>query len=251
MTSKQDWNAERYMGNASFVSQLGLPVLALLSAQPGERVLDVGAGEGTLACALRERGVDVVAVDAAPDLIDAARRKGLDARVMDAQALPFQAEFDAVFSNAALHWMPDIERVFSGVARALRPGGRFVAECGGAGNVESVRAALVEALNRRGVDGASRVPWHFRDTAEYTALLQAAGFRVRHMESFARPTPLSGDVTAWIATFGQHFTDALPAAERAAYLADVRSRLEPRLVDATGTWVLDYVRVRFAAELAR
>ncbi|MFT3925865.1 MAG: methyltransferase domain-containing protein [Myxococcales bacterium] len=249
MTYKQTWNAERYVTNASFVSRFGMSLLELLEAKAGERVLDLACGEGSLALELASQGVEVVGVDASPELIAAAQARGVDARVMDAQALPFVAEFDAVFSNAALHWMPQIEAVFAGVARALRPGGRFVAECGGAGNVQILRSALVEELDRRGVNGEARVPWHFRSDAEYGALLTAAGFRVQQVVCFPRPTPLPGDVAAWIATFGQHFTDALPVKERAAYLDDVRARVAPRLKDADGNWTLDYVRVRFVAAL--
>lgn len=250
MASPQKWIPERYVRNASFVSELGAPVLALLAAKPGERVLDLGCGEGSLMRALQAQGVSVVGADSSPELIAAARSQGLEAHVLDGQDLPFTNEFDAVFSNAALHWMPDIARVFSGVARALRPQGRFVAECGGAGNVQRVRSALVAELERRGIDGEARVPWSFRSVEEYTRELSAAGFRVEHIVSFARPTPLPGAVSQWIETFGQSFTHALPEGERAQYLADVQARLSSVLVDAQGTWVLDYVRVRFVARLS-
>jgi len=243
----QTWNPERYASNARFVSDLGAPVLELLAAQPGERILDLGCGDGVLTKKLADLGCDVVAVDSSKAQIEAARRLGLKAHVADGENLTFNSEFDAVFSNAALHWMTHAERVIRGVYRALRPQGRFVAECGGFGCVQQIRTALVKALNTRGVDGESRVPWYFPAPDEYAARLQDAGFRVDSIALIPRPTPLPGDVTAWLETFGESFTSALPAHDRPAYLAEVRAALEPQLRNENGTWIADYVRLRFAA----
>jgi hypothetical protein len=137
--------------------------------------------------------------------------------------------------------------VIAGVHRALKPGGRFVAELGGYGCVDKIRTALVAALNRRGLDGESRVPWYFPTPEDYGARLQRAGFRVDRIALIPRPTPLPGDVIGWLETFAQSFLDGLSGEGRTGYLQEVRAALEPQLRDGDGTWIADYVRLRFAA----
>jgi trans-aconitate methyltransferase len=247
MSSAQTWDPVLYARNARFVSELGAPVLDLLAPRAGERVLDLGCGDGVLTRRLVELGCDVVAIDASAAQVDAAKARGLDARVMDAESLTFEGQFDAVFSNAVLHWIGRADAMIAGVYRALRPGGRFVAECGGHGCVRTIRQALVAALDRRGYDGAACVPWYFPTPGDYATRLERAGFRVDSIALIDRPTPLPGDVIGWLETFAQAFLAVLPAAERPAYLADVRAQLEPVLRDAAGTWIADYVRLRFVA----
>lgn len=243
----QSWDPERYARNARFVSDLGAPVFELLAPQAGERILDLGCGDGVLTQRLAGVGCEVVAVDSSPQQIVAARRLDLNAHVADGENLNFNSEFDAVFSNAALHWMKHPERVISGVHRALKQQGRFVAEFGGFGCVHKIRAALVTALDARGINGESRVPWYFPTPEEYKTLLEVAGFHVDWIALIPRPTPLPGDVTAWLETFGESFTGALPPQDRPVYLAEVRTVLEPQLRDENGIWIADYVRLRFAA----
>jgi SAM-dependent methyltransferase len=247
--SSQVWLPDRYAHNAGFVSELGRPLLGLLAPKSGERILDLGCGDGTLLAELVAAGCGAVGVDSSPEQIAAVRQRGLDGRVVDGQRLPFEREFDAVLSNAALHWMGDADAVIRGVARALRPGGRFVAECGGAGNIATILAALSAALERRGIDARSRSPWHFRDADTYRDALTAAGFEVESCHAFARPTPLSGDLVAWLETFADDFAHALPEAERTAYRAEVQAACAPALRQSDGRWVADYVRVRFVARL--
>ncbi len=243
----QRWHSERYVRNARFVAELGLPVVELLAPQAGERILDLGCGDGHLTEELAARGALVEGVDAAPDLVEAARARGLSVRVMDGHSLAFGGEFDAVFSNAALHWMTAPDRVIDGVWRALKPGGRFVGEMGGAGNVARVRAALVAALDRRGLDGAGAVPWYFPDPDDYRARLETSGFGVTDMLLIERPTPLPGEMADWLSTFAESFILRLPAAERPAYVAEVVAALRPELCDSQGRWTVDYVRLRFRA----
>jgi SAM-dependent methyltransferase len=189
----------------------------------------------------------VVGVDASPSQVEAARARGIDARVIDGEALAFEGEFDAVFSNAALHWMKRPDRVLSGVFRALRPGGRFVGEMGAAGNVSAIARALTEALARRGRSFAELSPWYYPTGPEYRARLEAAGFAVLCVEVFDRPTALPGDMTAWLETFAGSFRSAVPDAARAALFAELRHALAPVLQKPDGTWWADYVRLRFHA----
>jgi SAM-dependent methyltransferase len=250
MSSTQSWDPERYARNARFVSDLGQPVLELLAAKPGERVLDLGCGDGVLSEKLAALGARVVGVDSSAAQVAAARRRGVDAHVMDAEALPFDHEFDAVFSNAALHWMRESDRVIRGVARALRPGGRFVGEFGGHGCVAKIVAAAEAALRRRGIDAARFNPWYFPTAPEYAARLSAGGFNVHSIALIPRPTRLPGELRAWLETFCECFTAALAPADRPAWLEEVSAALRPELCDPEGRWTADYVRLRFSAELA-
>ena len=244
---KQTWDSERYARNARFVSDLGAPVVDLLAPKPGERVLDLGCGDGALTERLAAMGCAVVGVDGSENFIEAARSRGLDARVMDGERLAFDSEFDAVFSNAALHWMKRPDDVIDGVWRALKPGGRFVAELGGHGCVANIVAALNAALARRGIDGDSVNPWYFPTVEDYRQRLAARGFDVTWIALIPRPTPLPGDVTGWLETFALSFTGALPEKDRLTFLTEVRDALRPQLCDDAGNWTADYVRLRFAA----
>jgi SAM-dependent methyltransferase len=243
---EQRWDPRRYQENAGFVAVLGAPVLDMLAPKPGERILDLGCGDGALTEKIAAIA-RVVAVDASADQIKAARARGLDAHVVDGTKLAFENEFDAVFSNAALHWMRDPDAVIAGVWRALKPGGRFVAECGGAGNVETIVKSLVAAHDRRGLDGRAAIPWYFPAPEEYRARLERRGFVVESIALIPRPTPLPGPLGDWLDTFAESFLAALPPAERPALKREIEAELRPTLVDAAGVWVTDYVRLRFAA----
>jgi len=247
--TSQTWDPERYARTARFVAEYGASVLDLLDPQPGERILDLGCGDGALTVEIARAGAVVVGVDASAEQIAAARALGIDARVMSGDALTFEAEFDAVFTNAALHWIKDAPAVISGVRRALRPGGRFVGEMGGAGNVASVRGALHEALTGRGIDPDRLDPWFFPDETEYGGLLKAGGFEVLAIERFSRPTPIPGPLEDWLDTFGESFLMALPEADRGSTKAAIAANLRPTLCDDAGKWTVDYVRLRFEARL--
>jgi trans-aconitate methyltransferase len=246
-SSPQQWDPVSYSCHARFVSELGAGVLELLAPRPGERILDLGCGDGMLTAQLAAAGCRVVGVDASAAQVDGARKLGLDVRIMSGESLQFESEFDAVFSNAALHWMKRADDVIRGVRRALLPGGRFVAEMGGERCVEKIKQSLVAALERRSINGREAVPWYFPSAEEYRGRLESQGFRVDSMVLFDRPTPLPGDITGWLDTFAEAFTSRLPAHERAAYVEEVRRDLDPQLRDAQGTWIADYVRLRFAA----
>jgi trans-aconitate methyltransferase len=241
----QHWNPELYGKNARFVSDLGMPVVELLSPQPGERILDLGCGDGALSLKLLNHGCRVVGVDSSTEMIRAAKEHGLDARVMDGQSLAFDNEFDAVFSNAALHWMTEPALVIGSVWRALKQNGRFVGEFGGYGNVAAIVSALESALSVRGV--AAPNPWYFPRSEEYRKLLEARGFEVKVIDLMPRPTLLPGDGSGWLATFAQPYISALPNVERRGFIAEVVDALRNVLCDASGEWKADYVRLRFSA----
>jgi len=243
----QTWDPATYARNARFVSDLASPVVTLLAPKPGERILDLGCGDGVLTKKLADLGCEVIAVDSSAAQVDAARKLGLNAYVMNAEALSFDAEFDAVFSNAVLHWIKRADPMIASVYRALKAGGRFVAECGGHGCIQKIRTALVQALNRRGLDGESYVPWYYPTPDDYSTRLNRAGFRVDNIALIPRPTPLPGDIIPFLETFAQSFINAVPEETRPAYLQEVRTTLEPQLRDPNGTWIADYTRLRFAA----
>ena len=245
--AKQHWSAERYAKTAHFVPTLGAPVLELLAPKPGEHILDLGCGDGVLTEKIANAGATLVAVDAAPDMVAAAQARGLDARVVAGQDLNFDAVFDAVFSNAALHWMRPPEKVLTRVFRAVKPGGRFVAEMGGHNNTAAIMVALSAVLGRRGLDAHRLSPWYFPSAEAYGRKLEAAGFTIEEIHIVPRPTPLPAGLEAWLDTFAEDFLGGLPLADRLAARAEVVELLRPVLMDESGTWIADYVRLRFRA----
>ena len=249
-TKGQTWKADRYDRHARFVTDLGGPVFELLAPRPGERILDIGCGDGVLTEKIAAAGCDVIGVDSSPDMIAAAVERGLDARVVNAQALAFSREFDAVFSNAALHWMRDPDALIAGVARALKPGGRFVAEMGGHGCVAAVMTAMLAVLARRGIDGKRLIPWYFPTVDDYRARLERGGFTVDYIELIPRPTPLPTDMAGWLQTFANPFVADLPEGDRANAISEAVELLRPALCDDRGRWTADYTRLRFKARLA-
>lgn len=249
MTTKQKWSADSYDRHARFVSDLGNEILNWLAPEPGERILDLGCGDGQLTKRIADAGATVTGVDMSADLLDAARSMGLDVHEMDGQALTFENEFDAVFSNAALHWMRDAEAVVAGVRKALKPGGRFVAEFGGHGNVAAVVTAMRAAATRFGGDPGIAGPWFYPTPAEYADLLGRHGFEVRRCVLAPRPTPLPTGIEGWLETFRGPFFDQFGSDKRSAALSYVVWLLEPSLKDVSGQWTADYVRLRVEAHL--
>jgi len=245
----QIWNAAGYAANAGFVPALGQPVLELLQPKPGEKILDLGCGDGVLTEKLAALGAQVIGVDSSADMVAAARNRGLDAHVMDATALPFNDEFDAVFSNAVLHWVKnDPDAAISSAYRALRRPGRFVGELGGHGCVAAINLALIVALEKRGVTNAAEVtPWYFPTVDDYTARLERAGFIAESVQLIPRPTPLPTGMRGWLETFANPFCAVLPKEERGNFLDEATKMLRPVLCDEQGRWTADYMRLRFVA----
>ncbi|WP_199555841.1 class I SAM-dependent methyltransferase [Sandaracinobacteroides hominis] len=242
------WDAGHYAAHAAFVPALGAPVLELLAPQPGERILDLGCGDGVLTEKLVAAGASVLGVDYSEPMLDSARSRGLDVQQANGEALTFNAEFDAVFSNAALHWMLDGAAVAAGVFRALKPGGRFVGEMGGEGNVATLRRTLRETVEAMGFTPPTSDPQWYPSVAEFCGLYAAAGFTDIEARLIPRPTALPGGTKDWFRTFRVGFLDTsgVPEnardelAERASLLADAQL---PR--DEQGRTRADYVRLRF------
>ena len=242
------WDASDYGRNGAFVPALGLPVVELLAPRPGEEILDLGCGDGTLTRALADAGALVTAVDASEAMVAAARAKGIDATVADGEALAFDAMFDAVFSNAALHWMLDGAAVAAGVYRALKPGGRFVGEMGGTGNVIRMRTALNAELAARGY----ALPGHdlqwYPTPEEFSRLYGAVGFTEIEVQLINRPTPLPAGLEGWFRTFRSGLMDivGVPESEREALMQAAAQRLPTDMQGKDGIWRADYVRLRFS-----
>jgi trans-aconitate methyltransferase len=244
---QQTWDASLYAGNGRFVALLARAQVEALQPKAGERILDLGCGDGFLTRRIGESGATIVGVDSSPQMIVAAQERGVDARYASGEALPFDREFDAVFSNAALHWMSDQDAVLHGVYRALKPGGRFVAECGGHGNIAAIRVALLAVLTHRGLASERIENNRFFSDAEYRARLESHGFLVEEITLTPRPTPLRSGMANWLQTFRSSILEQLPASERPAAIEQIVSLLKPVLCDREGNWTADYVRLRFVA----
>jgi trans-aconitate methyltransferase len=242
----QRWSPADYQRHAAFVPALGASILARLAPQPGEHILDLGCGDGVLTRQIADAGAVVTGIDASPEMVKAATARGLDARVLDARRLPFDAEFDAVFSNAVLHWIPDADAVLAGVARSLRRGGRFVAEFGAHTNVAAIAVAIRAVFARHGVPYQS--PWYYPTPEEYRQRLEANGLTVRDIHSFPRPTPLPTGMVGWLRTFRVSQLAELSAELTQQIENEIVELLRPSLCDTAGQWTADYVRLQVVAE---
>lgn len=244
---RQNWSAASYDEHARFVSDLAGGVLDWLAVRKGERILDLGCGGGVLTAELAAAGAEVTGVDSSADFVAACQARGLDVRLMDGEALTFADEFDAVFSNAALHWMTRPERVIAGVHRALKRGGRFVAEFGGHGNVAAIITALHATAVRHGVDTALAHPWFFPSAEAYRAMLEAQGFEVKRIALIPRPTSLKTGMAAWLKLFRAPFFEQF-GSQSDQVLRETEELLRFALCDSAGNWTADYVRLRVEAK---
>ena len=244
----QRWSASDYAKNGRFEQELAGQVFSMLAPKPLERILDLGCGDGTLTAEIKVAGAEVLGVDLSDELLAVARMKGLRVRKLDGHALDFVSEFDAVFSNAALHWMRKPELVIAGVHRALRPNGRFVAELGGHGNVAALATAMRAVNARRNGNPALLTPWYFPTAEEYGEILAEGGFSIREIMLVSRPTPLKHGIEGWLRTFGRSFFDQFPEPERTKAVAEAAELVRPSLCDSRGVWTADHVRLRVYAE---
>jgi SAM-dependent methyltransferase len=239
ITSTSRWDAADYARTGRFVADLGEAALDLLHPQVGERILDIGCGDGALTHKIIERGAEVVGVDNSPGLVAAARAIGIDVREMDAAVMDFEAEFDAAFSNAALHWMLDRDRVSNAVFRALRPGARFAGEMGGEGNLKRLREALDAELIARGYPPPLESSNWYPSVEEFAGVYEASGFTQIDARLIERPTPMPNGVGAWVTTFRRGWLD------RAGVPEEERAEIGEAVADSVGSPEADYVRLRF------
>jgi trans-aconitate methyltransferase len=245
----QIWDPYQYEQHGAFVHELAGGVLDWLAPEAGERILDLGCGDGQLSKRIVAAGASVVGLDSSPQMAAAAQSLGIDAIVGDAEALPFDSHsFDAVFSNAALHWVRNHDAMLSGVKRVLRPGGRFVAEFGGFGNIAAIRVAMRAAIEMSGFDGSKDDMNYYPTPQIYTRRLEQHGFTVDRMALIPRPTslPASG-MSGWIRTFRRGVLESLPEGVRDKIVEEAVRLLAPALKNEEGNWIADYVRLRFIA----
>ncbi len=243
----QTWNANQYVNHASFVAEHGLPVLELLNPKEGERILDLGCGDGALTQDIEKFGAIVHGVDSSLSMIETALKRGLSAEVMSGDNLTFKNEFDAVFSNAALHWMTSSDTVICGVCNSLKAGGRFVGEFGGQGNVGALVSAISEVFEKYPEFGKFQNPWYFPSTEEYQEKLRNNGFSVQYIELISRPTPLNSGIKEWLKIFSNGIIGNLDQYQKDIFLGEVEQLVQPNLF-IDGEWVADYVRLRFFAQ---
>ncbi|MBS1725720.1 MAG: class I SAM-dependent methyltransferase [Armatimonadetes bacterium] len=245
--ASNDWNADRYVKNAAFVSEYGSAVAELLGNIYGKRVLDLGCGDGRLTSELVNKGASVIGIDASDSMIESARDKGLEAYVLDALQMDYEAEFDSVFTNATLHWIPDHPSLTAKVFRALKPGGEFVGEFGGHGNVAAISTAVRATLTKHGYSWVGKKPVTYSSVKKFDEVLRGAGFDVPYIQLIPRPTPLPTGVRGWLETFGKPFMEDADSETQAKMIDDIEELLAPALRDEYGNWTADYIRLRFRA----
>ena len=245
----QTWNPREYSAHGRFVTELGANILKWLHPKPDEEILDLGCGDGVLTAQIAGRGSRVIGVDASPEMVEAARNRGIAAQVVDATQMTFHRKFDAVFSNAALHWIHDQPALLRGVAQALKLGGRFVAEMGGHGNIAAIRVALHAALSHHGLAKLMVEDNYLPTVTEYRGLLESHSFAVEAIELIPRPTPLPSGMRAWLMMFRRGLLERVPEDLRDTILDETLEHLAPALRDKDCNWTADYVRLRFSAHL--
>jgi trans-aconitate methyltransferase len=249
VTAKK-WDAELYEARHGFVWRFGEGLVEFLNPQQGERILDLGCGTGQLTQKIAESGANVLGLDASPDMIGQARQNypGLQFLLADAASLKFEDEFDAVFSNAALHWILDRAGVVAGVARALKKSGRFVAEMGGKGNVRILEGAIERVAAKYHAGPIPERRTYYPAPGEYAALLEEHGLEVRSVQLFDRPTPLEGEdgIANWVRQFKWYYFETLRVGQQEDALRDIVEELRPELRNMEG-WYADYRRLRVSA----
>jgi trans-aconitate methyltransferase len=242
------WNSTLYDTRFTYVPSLGEDLLTLLAPQPDERILDLGCGTGHLTHKIAMSGARVTGIDSSPDMIAQAQHNYPDVPFAVARGEDFTVDqpYDAIFSNAALHWMTDAEAVVQHMHAALRPGGRVVAEFGGRGNIQAILDVLKHALSQHGY--LLQTPWYFPSLGEYASLLEKHGFRVAYAAHFDRPTPLDGEngLSDWMAMFAGSIIKNFPINAQASVIERTVNDLRPALY-RDGVWTADYVRLRFVA----
>lgn len=246
----QAWKPEEYGTNARFVADYGIDLIDDLNPVSGQRIIDIGCGDGYLSTRIKARGCEVWGLDPSREMLAAARAQGIHTIHADIADFTTDQRFDGAFSNAALHWVKDQQAALHNIRAMLEPGARFAGELGGHGNVAAITVAANAILGQFGIDGTALMPWRFPTVQAFTVMLQEAGFTVEAIKMTPRPTILPSDMKTWLKTFCAWALAALPEESRDDYLDRVESLLRPVLCDEAGTWTADYVRLRFLATAA-
>lgn len=242
------WNAKLYDHKHSFVSKYGNSLIELLAPKQGEKILDLGCGTGDLAQTLFENGVEIIGADKSENMVEQAIQKypHLEFRVQDATELVYHSEFDAVFSNATLHWVQPASQALHGIYQCLKKGGRFVAEFGGKGNVQTITNEIIRQIKEAGFDfKKEQFPWFYPSIAEYSTLMEEAGFRVVFAQHFDRPTQLDGaqGLKHWIDMFAIGLFGSIPERAKNEIITNVENNLKEVLYKDSH-WMADYKRIR-------
>lgn len=246
------WDADLYNQKHAFVFDYGESLIDLLDPQVGERILDVGCGAGQLTAKIGEKAGSVTGIDNSPEMVASARAQfpAIDFRVGDAADFQVERAYDAIFSNAALHWVLAYQKAIACMYQSLRQGGRLVVELGGKGNIQSIERQLKESLQKRGyATQAALTLWYFPSLSAYTTTLESAGFEVSFAQLYDRPTELADEQTGikdWLKMFGSRFFASVSAADVEAIQEEVQEKLKPTLF-REGTWYADYRRLRVVA----
>lgn len=246
--TSDSWNAKLYDNKHSFVSNYGNSLVELLAPKQGEKILDLGCGTGDLAHTCYEYGVEIIGVDKSKNMVEEAVRKypHIKFQVTDATELDFHNEFDAVFSNATLHWVQPATQALTGIYQALKRGGRFVAEFGGKGNVQTITDEIIQQIKEAGFDfKEEQFPWFYPSIAEYSALMENVGSRLVFAQHYDRPTQLDGEngLKNWIEMFGNQLFHGIPVKAKTEIIKKVESNLKETLYK-DGNWIADYKRIR-------
>ena len=241
-----DWDANIYNQHASFVSNLAMPVVELLNPQQNEHILDLGCGDGTLANEIQKYGAHVIAIDTSDKMVEKAKKNGIEAYKMDVTNLEFKSQFDAVFSNAVLHWVKTSKLAIQQVHKVLRTDGRFIAEFGGYENIQSLINAMENVFKKNEDFGKFINPWYFPKKDEYKQLLETNGFIVKEINIFKRATKID-DINNWLDIFANGIVSHLTNSQKKEFKKQVRTILKPILYTNQNGWVIDYVRLRVKA----
>ena len=250
MNNTNRWNADKYNKHADFVSNLAFPVIELLDPQKDEHILDLGCGDGTLAVEIEKFNSKVIAVDLSESMVTKTKEKGIKASVMSATELSFEDEFDAVFSNAVLHWVKEDDKAIKKISKALKNKGRFIAEFGGYGNIKYLTDAMQEVFQKHDDFGDFNNPWNFPKESRYKKLLEANGFVVEYIELIPRPTKID-DISNWLDIFANGIISHLTNEQQNQFKKEVRDILKSKIYSDKDGWIVDYVRLRLKATFTK
>lgn len=246
------WDAKLYKSGAGFVAELGEKLIEILNPKSNEYILDLGCGDGRLTKKIVEySNCKVLGIDSSQNLIDSAISIGVDAILKDARNLDYNNRFDAVFSNAALHWMDPLPVVMGNIYRSLKTKGRFIAECGGANNIIIIRKELMKLCKQFNISYKEKNPWVFLTSGKWKQILNGTGFKVFDFSHFNRPTPVNQDIDGWLTNFCDVFYSSLSLSDQKQFIKLLRNALEPKLYNSLYSknkgWYIDYTRIRFNA----